>query len=150
MATLKPRILSVDFGDQRTGLAATDGSGALVVPLPALRGLADSACADAIAALARQRDSQIIVVGLPLDARGKIGPRARRTLTFVDALRLVVGCEVRTVDETYSTDEAHARLKAGGMRAARRRSLADSVAAMVICERFMLERRRDDSIGRDP
>jgi putative Holliday junction resolvase len=140
------RVLAVDFGDRRTGLAATDATGAIVVPLPALRGLDDGACAGAVAQLARERQAHYVVVGLPLDARGKVGARARRTFAFVDALRAVAPCEVRTVDETHSTDEAHARLAAAGMRAARRREMADSVAAIIICERFLatlraLERR---------
>jgi putative Holliday junction resolvase len=132
----RPRLLAVDFGDARTGLAATDGSGTIVVPLPALRGLTDGACAVAIAAQARERGSAAIVVGLPLNSQGKVGPRAKRTLEFVAELRKVAPCAVETVDETYSTDEAHERLKRGGLTAARRRALADSVAAMVICERY--------------
>ena len=137
----RKRVLAVDFGDRRTGLAATDGSGTLVVPLPALHGSTDRDCAAAIAAVARERDSEVIVVGLPLDARGKVGERARRTLEFVESLRQVAPCTVDTVDETHSTDEAHERLKAMGMKAARRRAVADSVAAMVICERFLARLR---------
>lgn len=143
--TVNPRrVLAVDFGDRRTGLAATDGSGTLALPLPALHGLDDAACAAAVSALAQERGSAVIVVGLPLDARGKIGPRARRTLQFVDVLRGTAPCAVCTMDETLSTDEAHARLRAAGMRAAQRRALADSVAAMVICERYLagLQARR--------
>lgn len=145
----KKRVLAVDFGDRRTGLAATDGSGTLVVPLPTLHGFTDRACADAIVALAAERDSEVIVVGLPLDTRGKVGPRARRTLDFVEIVRACTTCPVETADETYSTDEAHARLKAMGLKAARRRNLADSVAAMVICERFVagLRQRRASSDG---
>ncbi len=134
--TGKRRILAVDFGDRRTGLAATDGSGTIVVPLATLRGLTDTACAAEIAATARDRGSDVIVVGLPLDAQGGIGARAQRTLAFVDALRGVAPCPVDTIDETHSTDEAHAMLKGAGLKAARRKQLADSVAALVICERY--------------
>jgi putative Holliday junction resolvase len=136
------RVLAVDHGDRRTGLAATAGATAVVVPLPTLRGLEDPQCADAVAALAADRGSDVIVVGLPLDVRGAVGPRARRTLEFVAVLRGRAACPVETVDETYSTDEAHDRLKAAGIKAARRKDLADSVAAMVICERYVAELRR--------
>ncbi|MEZ5962988.1 MAG: Holliday junction resolvase RuvX [Planctomycetota bacterium] len=147
MTPQRKRVLAVDFGDRRTGLAGTDGSGTLVVPLPALHGLGERGCAEAVAATARDRDSEVVVVGLPLDARGKVGERARRTLVFVDTLRPLSPCPVETVDETYSTDEAHERLKALGLKAARRRAHADSVAAMVICERYLagLHRRRPAS-----
>lgn len=138
---LRKRILAVDFGDRRTGLAGTDGSGTLVVPLPALHGMTDRACAETIAAAARERAAEVVVVGLPLDARGKVGERARRTLAFVEVVRVVAPCPVDTVDETHSTDEAHERLKAMGLKAARRRAIADSVAAMVICERYLARLR---------
>jgi putative Holliday junction resolvase len=140
-AAARPRVVAVDFGDRRTGLAATDPSGTLALPLPALRDLSTAACAAEVAAVARERGADAIVVGLPLDARGRVGTRARRTYEFVDALRRVAPCPVHTVDETFSTDEAHERLRALGLRAARRRAVADSVAALVICERYLALRQ---------
>lgn len=130
------RILAVDFGDRRTGLAATDWTGTIVVPLETLVGLDDRACARAIAAIAVERETQAIVVGLPLARDGTIGPRAQRTLRFVEVLRRETAVPVSTTDEAMTTDEAHARLKEFGVRAARRKKVADSVAAMVILERF--------------
>ena len=130
------RILAVDFGDRRTGLAATDPTGTIVSPLETRTRLTDRACAGEVAAIAAERKTEVIVVGLPLAARGEIGARARRTLEFVTVLRAVAPCPVDTIDESYSTDEAHSRLKQGGLKAARRRKLADGVAALVILERF--------------
>lgn len=131
------RVLAVDFGDRRTGLAATDWTGSIRVPLPAIVGRDDAACAREIADLASERETEAIVVGLPLDGDGQVGPRAQRTLGFVAVLRRATSTPVHTVDEAYSTDEAHARLKDLGVRAAKRRQVADSVAAMVILERFL-------------
>lgn len=130
------RLLAVDFGERRTGLAATDYTGTIIVPLPKLTHASMQACADAVAALARERETEAIVVGLPLATRGEVGPRAERTLAFVRLLASQVACPVHTVDETHSTDEAHQRLKQGGLKAARRKQLADSVAAIIILERF--------------
>jgi putative Holliday junction resolvase len=130
------RILAVDFGDRRTGLAATDFTGTIVVPLPMLRGLDDAQCAAQIAELASDRGSEVVVVGVPLDANGEVGARAKRTLGFVATLQKVARVPVETVDESHSTDEAHDLLKAAGLRASQRRPLADSVAARVILERF--------------
>ena len=130
------RILAVDFGDRRTGLAATDPTGTIVSPLEVLNGLDDRACAQAIAEIATERNTQVIVVGLPLAASGEVGHRGRRTLTFVRQLKKLASCPVDTVDETHTTDVAHQRLKQAGLKAARRKRLADSVAAMVILERY--------------
>ncbi len=133
----KPRrVLAVDFGERRTGLAATDWTGTIVVPLPRLENLDDAACARAIAELAQERETEQIVVGVPLRADGSSGERALRTERFVATLRKATGVPVATIDEAHSTDEAHARLKEFGIRAARRRLAADSVAAVVILERY--------------
>jgi putative Holliday junction resolvase len=130
------RILAVDFGDRRTGLAGTDPTGTLISPLTTLVGLDDQACAAAVAALARERQAEVIVVGVPLAARGEVGARARRTLAFVRQLERVAPCAVATVDESHTTDAAHEQLKRAGVRAARRKRLADRLAAMAILERF--------------
>ena len=130
------RILAVDFGDRRTGLAATDFTGSIVVPLPALVGLKDPECARAIADLATERETEVIVVGLPLDTAGQVGQRAQRTLKFVELLKSTTPHAVTTCDERNTTDEAHALLRDGGIRAAQRKKLADSVAALVILNRF--------------
>jgi putative Holliday junction resolvase len=130
------RILAVDFGDRRTGLAATDFTGTIVTPLPALVGLKDPDCAQAIHDLASERDTQVIVIGLPLDTAGQIGQRAQRTLKFLELLKSITNCPVTTCDERNTTDEAHALLRDGGIRAAKRKKLADSVAALVILNRF--------------
>ncbi len=130
------RILAVDFGDRRTGLAATDHMGKIAFPLPALIGLKDQACAQAIADLAKERESQVLVVGMPLNREGQPGQRAHRTMAFVRILEKVSPCPVATTDEAMTTDEAHLRLKEFGLKAARRKKLADSVAAMIILERY--------------
>lgn len=130
------KILAVDFGDRRTGLAATDFFGKIIFPLPALVGLADRACADEIVRQAIERESDVIVIGMPLNAQGLPGHRARRTQSFVDLVKQVAPCPVATTDEAMTTDEAHRRLKDFGIKAARRKKLADSIAAMVILERY--------------
>ena len=65
-------MLAVDFGDRRTGLAATDPTGTIITPLEPVVADDDATCAAAVCAVARERDSQQIVVGLPLAARGEI------------------------------------------------------------------------------
>lgn len=136
------RILAIDFGDRRVGLAATDYTGTIRVPLPALVGLDDDACARAVGEVADERDSEVIVVGMPLRADGYAGERARRTEAFVDRLRQLVQRRIETIDESLSTDEAHDLLKQAGVRAARRRGRVDSMAACVILERFQHQQRQ--------
>lgn len=133
------RILAVDFGDRRTGLAATDPGGILALPLETLEGLDDATCAEEIAAVARQRGAEVIVGGVPLRADGTAGGRAQRTLAFLRLLAARAPCPVEVVDESHTTDEAHERLKSAGLKAARRKRRADAIAAVVILERYRLE-----------
>lgn len=137
MADAPKRILAVDFGDKRTGLAATDHTGRIGFPLGTLVGLTPKACAAEIGHVAKERETEIIVLGLPLDAEGNPGARARLTLKFKTLLEAEAPCPVVTTDEAMSTDEAHDRLN--DMRAARRKRLADTVAALVILERYRRE-----------
>lgn len=131
------RILAVDYGDRRTGLAATDWTGTICLPLPRIDGGDPLEVARGVAAVARERETEIVVLGMPLLADGSQGGRGRRTAEFRDALaRAVAPVPVTTIDESHTTDEAHERLKGGGLRAARRKELADSVAALVILERY--------------
>lgn len=130
------RILAVDFGDARTGLAATDWTGTIVVPLPRVEARDPEQVVRAIAAVCEERETEVVVVGMPLSADGARGERAAHTARFVERLRAALPCPVATVDESHTTDEAHERLKAGGVKASRRKQLADSIAAMVILERF--------------
>jgi putative Holliday junction resolvase len=141
------RVLAVDFGDTRTGLAATDWTGAICVPLGRLTGLADRELALAIAAIVRERATELVVLGMPLLLDQQQGPRARRTEQFMAVLAAAIApCPVETIDESHSTDEAHELLKQGGVKAARRKQLADSIAALVILERWRaLHRQRPRS-----
>ena len=129
--------MAVDFGDRRTGLAATDFTGRIVTPLQNVVALSDEDCVVAIAELVAERETQLVVVGLPLDSSGEIGPRAKRTMSFVALLARRLTCPVLTCDERHSTDDAHELLRQSGMKAAQRKKLADSVAAVVILRRFL-------------
>ena len=136
------RILAVDHGDARTGLAATDWTGTIVVPLGRIDARDEAVVVGKVLELVRERDTQVVVVGMPLAPDGQVGARAQRTTAFCARLRAALPCPVDTVDESHSTDEAHERLKEGGLKAKRRKDLADSVAAMVILERYRSGRRR--------
>lgn len=134
--TARSRILAVDFGDARTGLAGTDWTGAIVVPLPRIDSRDQDDVVRQVVALCAERDTQGIVVGMPLTLDGTAGERAQRTQEFVDKLQQATALPVATVDESHTTDEAHERLKMGGMKAKKRKEFADSVAALVILERY--------------
>lgn len=135
------RILAVDYGDARTGLAATDWTGTIPVPLPRLEQRDQAALVAAIAEVVRERETEVVVVGMPLGSDGTAGQRAQRTAAFCRLLQAALPIPVVTADESFSTDEAHERLKAGGLKAAQRKRLADSTAALVVLERYRAKPR---------
>lgn len=130
------RVLAVDWGLARTGLAATDWTGTIVVPLGRIDERDPKVLCRKLRELVAERQTQLIVLGMPLLVDGSAGERAQASEAFRQLLVAEVGVPVVTVDESHSTDEAHERLKQGGMKAARRRQLADSIAALVILERW--------------
>ena len=131
------RILAVDYGDRRTGLAATDYTGTIISPLPVVEATDAAECAQAVAEFAQDRETQLVVVGLPLTNRDEEGSRAQRTRAFITLLEKWCPCPITTMDERFSTDEAHDLLKQAGLKAARRKQLADSTAALIILQRYL-------------
>jgi putative holliday junction resolvase len=97
------KVLAVDFGSARTGLAVSDETGTVARPLEVVeRAMTDEGLAR-IAAVARSEAVERIVVGLPVTLRGERGAQAAETERFVDALRGVIPVSVETFDERFTT-----------------------------------------------
>jgi putative Holliday junction resolvase len=136
------RILCLDIGTKRIGLAATDPLGWTAQGLGVLARRGDAKDFAAIAELCRERDAELLLVGLPLDAEGGVGPQASRIQAFVERLRPFLakaGLEVAIElwDERYSTAEAEARLIEADVSRKRRREVIDKMAAVAILEDYL-------------
>jgi putative holliday junction resolvase len=97
------KVLALDYGSARTGVAVSDPTGTLARPLCTVEGAATDAGLARLSELARREETDRIVVGLPLTLRGERGAQAEETLRFVDRLRLVVDVPVETFDERFTT-----------------------------------------------
>ena len=97
------KVLALDYGAARTGVAVSDATGTLARPLGVVRRAAAEAGLARIAELAAEHDVARIVVGLPLTLRGELGEQARETERFVAALVAVVSVPVETYDERFTT-----------------------------------------------
>lgn len=146
------RVLGLDPGERRIGVALSDELGILASPLCILQRQAGERAVESLAAvvaLAREHDVAEIVVGFPRTLRGEVGPQARRVERFAEALRAAVDVPVRLWDERYSTAEAMARLAAGRKRSAGRRGRpaphVDALAAAVILQEYLDSRRSSSS-----
>ncbi len=131
------RILGIDYGDRRIGLALSDELGLTAQPLEPITTEADGSHLDGLAALCGERGVQQVVVGLPLNMNGSAGQRAQVTLEFVDALRTKLDLPVETWDERLTTRQAERSLWARGLTHKRRKARRDTVAAQIILQGYL-------------
>ncbi len=131
------KILAVDYGEKRTGLAISDAEEHLALALPMLR----DADGEAVAAVARAQQAELVIVGLPLNMDGTSGPAAQRSRDFAEDVR-AFGFVVELWDERLTTAEADARLRQAGLNRKDRAKRADTAAAIVILESFLEARRK--------
>jgi len=97
------RVLALDYGSARTGVAVSDATGTIARPVCVVRKAATEAGLAEVARLATENEAERIVVGLPLTLRGDHGKQAAETELFVTALRALVGVPVETADERFTT-----------------------------------------------
>lgn len=136
------RVLGIDLGSRRIGLAVSDDgrrvASALVV-LP--RGTSVEGDHSRLEALVMETGANLVVVGMPLSLSGATGPAARAVEAEVAELRLALSVPVECCDERFSTVIARRALVAGGRRPAARRAVVDKMAAAAILQTW-LDRRR--------
>jgi putative holliday junction resolvase len=136
------RALGLDLGSKRIGVAVSDRSGTIATPLTVIsRGRSRRDDHARIAALVREEEAEVVVVGLPRSLSGGTGPAARAATTEIEALASVVGVPVETYDERFTTVTAERALAEGGVRGRARREVVDKVAAAVILQSWLDARR---------
>ena len=97
------KVMALDFGSARTGVAVSDPTGTLARPLCVVERAGSEAGLAELARLVREEAAETVVVGLPLTLRGKRGEQAAATERFVEALRRVVDVPVVLYDERFTT-----------------------------------------------
>ena len=131
------RILGVDYGDSRVGLAVSDEMRVLASPLPPLQTGSMRKTIDEVAKVARETDAEVIVVGLPLNMNGTEGPQAGKVRAFGSKLGEVSGAEIVYKDERLTTVQAHRAFDQAGVSKSRRSRLVDSVSAQIILQSYL-------------
>jgi putative Holliday junction resolvase len=136
------RVLGVDLGERRIGLAGSDPSGVLATPLRTVVRSGDpDADRAAVVAAAEELGAAVIVVGLPRSLSGREGPAARKARAEAAALaeraEAAGGITVVLHDERFTTREAQRALRAGGTRARDQRDQIDAAAAAVLLQSWI-------------
>ena len=97
------RVLALDYGAARTGVAVSDPTGTLARPVCVVERAGTVAGLDRVASLVAEHDAELVVVGMPLTLRGERGEQARETEEFVEVLRTRLEVPVETEDERFTT-----------------------------------------------
>lgn len=131
------RVLGLDVGDRRIGVALSDETATLASPLFTLARIGPRKDLKALAALVREHGAGEIVVGLPRRLDGTIGPQAAKVQQFAAALEPVARVPIRYWDERLTTVEAEQILIENDVSRHRRKGLVDQVAAVLILQGYL-------------
>ena len=132
------RVLSLDVGEKRIGIALSDPSGTIAQGLR-LYATTGSRARDiaAIGELVREFEVSRVVVGLPKNLDGSMGPKAQEMVRFAESLERATGVPVDLWDERFSTDEAHRIFDMASVKRKKRRGSIDVMAAQIILQGYL-------------
>ncbi|MDD6081601.1 MAG: Holliday junction resolvase RuvX [Oscillospiraceae bacterium] len=131
------KIMAVDFGDSRTGLAVCDKSEFLASPAGVIEEKDFEKCIEKVAAAAKENAAEEIVVGYPKNMNNTIGERAQKCALFAEKLAELVDVPVKLWDERSTTVSAHYYLNQTNTRGKKRKAVVDAVAATIILESYL-------------
>ena len=131
------RVLAVDFGDARTGIAVSDLTGTLAGEAWVIHEKNVQNAARTIVSEAASRDVSKIVVGYPKNMNGTVGPRAEKSEALAELIRNLTDIEVVLWDERMTTMSAHRILDNAGRYGKKRKQTVDAVAASLILESYL-------------
>ena len=137
------RVLALDLGAKRIGVAISDPTGTIAGTLTVLVRRSRARDLAAIAELLQREGAERIVVGLPISLNGTMGPQARAALRFSEELAKGFQVPVETWDERFSTVEAQRILQAQGVKAKDQRRRIDATAAAVILQEYLDTQPKD-------
>lgn len=135
------KIMAVDYGDSRTGLAMCDKTEFLASPLTIIHMKDFDICVEKVAEAVKENKAEMVIVGNPINMNGTYGPRSEKCCLFAEKLRALVDVEVKMWDERSSTVTAIDVMNRNNKRGKKRKETLDAVAAAVILESYLAYRK---------
>ncbi|HEY7586064.1 MAG TPA: Holliday junction resolvase RuvX [Candidatus Deferrimicrobiaceae bacterium] len=142
MDRVKGRVLALDFGSHRIGVAVSDPLGITAQQLPAIRREGDRRDIEAIAAVAGEYGVDTVLIGLPLLSGGTEGTQAAKARAFGAKVHERLGLPVVPWDERFTTVQAERHLVEAGVRREKRKEIRDSLAAAFLLQSALDARNR--------
>ncbi|GIV98420.1 MAG: putative pre-16S rRNA nuclease [Herpetosiphonaceae bacterium] len=131
------RVMALDVGGRRIGVAISDELRIIASPLTTIPAEPRPAALEQIVRLVEQHEVSQVVVGLPLTMRGEVGPQAQQITAFARALGKRLSVPIVFFDERFSSAEAERRMLEAGLRRERRKQRIDEIAAVVILQDYL-------------
>ena len=131
------RIMAIDYGDARTGVALSDITGLLAGQTFLVKSRKEDVVLEELTALAKQQGAEELVLGYPKNMDGSLGPRAEKAENMKKLLEETTGMNVVLWDERRTTIDAHQILFNSGKNAKQRKKVVDAVAASLILEGYL-------------
>src|SRR5687767_10565822 len=132
---IRRRILGLDLGRARIGVAVSDELGMLAHPVESIPARGDAT--RRVAEIVQEKNAERVVIGLPRHMNGSIGVGAAEAIAFAEKLRACVACEVVTWDERMTTMAANRALRDSGQKTRNSRGVVDQVAAQMILQGYL-------------
>ena len=139
------RVLALDVGETRIGVALSDPTGMLATPLATISRQGKDADLGEVTRLAVEHEVEEIVIGMPISLSGRMGPQAGRVSRFADDLADRTDLPIRSYDERYSSVEAERLIREAGSSPSRNKARIDAVAAAVILQAYLDSRRSPEA-----
>ncbi len=131
------RLIGLDFGSKTIGVAVSDALGVSAHPVGEIRRTSAARDLDAVAGYVEEYEARGVVIGLPRNMNGTLGPAAEKVLAFVERLRSRLDVSVETWDERLTTAEAERVLIEADLSRKRRREVIDRMAAVLILQGYL-------------
>jgi putative Holliday junction resolvase len=139
---LRRRIVGLDLGAARIGVAVSDELGLLAHPVETVP--ADSGAVKRIAEIVQEKNADRVIVGLPRHMNGATGTGAVDALAFAKKLKAILSCPVLTWDERLTTTAANRALRDSGRKSRNSRQVVDQVAAQMILQGYLDSLQADE------
>jgi putative Holliday junction resolvase len=136
---MRGRVIAIDYGGKRTGLAVSDALGITAQPLKAVVSTDLSETAHAIAAVAKEREATVVLIGMPFLPDGSEGGQVDKVRHFMASLKPLLAGEVEIVeiDERHTTKEAEAMWRQAGYSKRKAKEFIDSTVAVILLREYL-------------
>lgn len=138
------RVLGIDYGKKRLGIAISDPMGIIAQPLPTIEYKSLPEAFEQIKSILNEYDIKEIVIGIPYNLKGEIGAASRQTNEFVKRLKNEIALQVTLWDERYTSIQAERTIRELGKSPSRNKGKIDAISAVLILQNYLDFKKRND------